>query len=116
MARGPALVWSAALAALAAASARADIAVSLKAGHTVLTPPGPASSPTPRPDTLSVIDLAADPPRITATIEVPGSVVGPPAAVAVTPDERFALGTAATKADATAPALSPDDRVSVVDL
>src|SRR5690349_11499053 len=62
MARGAALMWSAALAALAAASARADIAVSVNDGHTVITPAGPASSPTPRPDTLSVIDLSADPP------------------------------------------------------
>src|SRR3954454_4628841 len=116
MARGAALTWSVAFASLAAATARADVAVSLNDGHTVITPAGPASSPTPRPDTLSVIDLSADPPRITATVEVPGSVVGPPTAVAVTPDERFALVTAATKADATAPALSPDDRVSVVDL
>ena len=116
MARGAALTWSVAFASLAAATARADIAVSSNDGHTVITPAGPASSPTPRPDTLSVIDLSADPPRVTATVEVPGSVVGPPTAVAVTPDERFALVTSATKADATAPALSPDDRVSVVDL
>src|SRR4051794_29737775 len=77
MARGAALTWSvafaslAAAAAAAAAAARADVAVSVNDGHTVITPAGPASSPTPRPDTLSVIDLSADPPRVTATTEVP---------------------------------------------
>jgi DNA-binding beta-propeller fold protein YncE len=79
-------------------------------------PVDPASSADPKPDTLSVVDLTGDLPRITATIEVPGSVVGPPTAVALTRDERFALVTSATRANATGSALASDDRVSVIDL
>ncbi|HYZ34675.1 MAG TPA: hypothetical protein VE684_20625, partial [Crenalkalicoccus sp.] len=45
----------------------------------------------PPPDTLSVIDLAAQPPALRAEIEVPASVVGPPISVAITPDQRLAL-------------------------
>jgi DNA-binding beta-propeller fold protein YncE len=99
-----------------AQTTHADIAVSSNDGHTIITPSGPASSSHPEPDTLSVIDLAGNLPRITATIEVPGSVVGPPTAVALTQDERFALVTSATKANATGSALAPDNRVSVIDL
>ena len=94
----------------------AEIAVSSNDGHTIITPSGPASSPDPKPDTLSVINLTGELPRITATVEVPGSVVGPPTAVALTRDERFVLVTSATRADPTGPALAFDDRVSVIDL
>jgi DNA-binding beta-propeller fold protein YncE len=48
---------------------------------------------------------------------VPGSVVGPPYAAAVAPDESFAIVSSATKLDAADPKkIVPDDRVSVVDL
>jgi len=100
-----------------AGPARADIALSSNDAHTVLdngAQVAPAGAP---PDTLSVIDMAAFPPTVTATLNVPGSVVGPPMAVAVAKDESFAIVTSATKADAAGPGgISPNDQVSVIDL
>jgi len=97
--------------------ARADIAVSANDSHTVMKD-GAQVAPDPvPPDTLTVIDLKASPPRIVSTIEAPASVVGPPTAVAVAPDESFAIVTGATKAEKGAPGgIGPDDRVAVVDL
>ena len=100
-----------------AGPARADIALSSNDAHTVLdngAQVAPAEAP---PDTLSVIDLAAFPPTVIATLNVPGSVVGPPMAVAVAKDESFAIVTSATKADTAGPGgISPNDQVSVIDL
>ena len=57
------------------------------------------------------------PPIITATIEVPGSVVGPPTAAWIAKNESWAIVTSATKADPQAKdGIAPDDRVSVIDL
>ena len=69
------------------------------------------------PDTISIIDLAAAPPRVVAEIPVPGSVVGPPLSVALAPDESIALVTSSTKLDPNdATKTVPDNRVTVVDL
>jgi DNA-binding beta-propeller fold protein YncE len=68
-------------------------------------------------DTLSILDLAKYPPQVTATIDVPGSVVGPPYAVAVAPDESFAIVSSATKLDPADPKkIVPDDRVALIEL
>lgn len=111
--------WLAAALFLAApAVARGAILLSANDGHTVLGPSMSLSAaPSPVPDTLSVIDLTDAAPRIAATIEVPTSVVGPPTAVWVAPDESWAIVTAANRADASAPSgLAADDLVSVIDL
>ncbi len=100
-----------------AGAAHADIALSSNDAHTVLNNGAQVAAAGAPADTLSVIDLAASPPSVIATIEAPGSVVGPPMAVAIARDESFAIVTSATKADPSGPAgISPDDRVSVVDL
>ena len=97
--------------------ARADIALSANDGHTVLVNGAQVSPPEAGPDTLSVIDLSQSPPKVVDSIEVPGSVVGPPMSVAVSKDETFAVVTSATRADPAGPAgISPDDRVTVIDL
>lgn len=71
----------------------------------------------PAPDTLSVIDLGANPPVVRAEITVPASVVGPPTSVAITPDERLALVTANQRPDPTDPGkLIPGQSMAVVDL
>src|SRR5580692_5865585 len=102
---------------LAPISTMADIALSSNDGHTVLERGKQVAGKPPLPDFLSVIDLAQDRPRITATIEVPGSVVGPPMAVAVAPDESFAIVTSATKLDpGGVDGIGPDDRGSVIDI
>lgn len=100
-----------------AAPARADLALSSNDAHTVLDNGVQVAPPEAAADTLSVIDLAASPPGILATLGVPGSVVGPPMAVAVAKDESFAIVTSATKANPAGPAgISPDSQVSVIDL
>jgi DNA-binding beta-propeller fold protein YncE len=71
----------------------------------------------PAPDTMTIIDLKASPPRVVAEIAAPGSVVGPPLSVALTPDEGLALVGSSTKVDPSdATKTVPDKRVSVVDL
>jgi DNA-binding beta-propeller fold protein YncE len=99
-------------------AARADIILSMNDNHTVLDDKANQVAPDPvRPDSIDVIDVSAYPPHITATIEAPGSVVGPPLAVWVAPDESWAITTSATKAQAGAKfGIAPDNRVSVIDL
>jgi DNA-binding beta-propeller fold protein YncE len=71
----------------------------------------------PKPDTITVIDLKAKPPKVIAEIEAPGSVVGPPFTVAITPDETLALAASSSKIDPNDPTKTvPDTRVSVIDL
>jgi DNA-binding beta-propeller fold protein YncE len=102
-----------------AAAARApDLVLSSNDGHTVqdeqkqLVAPGEV-----HPDTISLIDVGKYPPKTVATIEVPGSVVGPPTAAWVARDASWAIVTSATKADPTARnGIAPDDRVSVLNL
>jgi DNA-binding beta-propeller fold protein YncE len=69
------------------------------------------------PDSVSVIDLGRYPPRVLGSVDVPASMIGPPAAVAVGRGEKFAIVTASQKfnpADPMNPAA--DDKVSVIDL
>jgi len=69
------------------------------------------------PDTLSLFDLSTSPPTLRAEIAVPGSVVGPPASVAISPDERLALVTANQRPDPSDPGkLVPGNTMSVIDL
>src|SRR5687767_4933655 len=71
----------------------------------------------PGPDNACIIDLTRDPPAIVAEVEVPTSVAGPPYAVAVAPDESFALISAATKVDpADATKIVSNNVLSVIDL
>jgi DNA-binding beta-propeller fold protein YncE len=71
----------------------------------------------PFPDSVSLIDLSASPPRIIGQVAVPTSVIGPPSSVAVVPDGSFALVTSARRIDPANPtAIVPDDVVSVIDL
>jgi DNA-binding beta-propeller fold protein YncE len=73
--------------------------------------------PNAAPDTVTIIDLGVMPPKVIAEIPVPGSVVGPPMSVAITPDQGLALVTSSTRKDpADATKTVADNRVSVVDL
>lgn len=102
---------------LGAGPAAAQIAVSVNDNKLVLEDGRVRTLPESPPDTLSVLDLSQNPPVLRAEIPVPASVVGPPASVALTPDERLALVTANQKRDPADPAkLVPGDSLSVVDL
>ena len=71
----------------------------------------------PKPDTLSIIDIGANPPVMKAEIPVPASVVGPPNAIAITPDERLALVVASQRPDPAEPGkLIAGNGLTVVDL
>jgi DNA-binding beta-propeller fold protein YncE len=99
------------------ASARAEIAVSSNDAHTLTVNGQQVAADPPTPDTLSIVDLSHYPPQVTKTIDVPGSVVGPPYAVAVAKDESFAIVSSATKLDPADPKkIVPDDRVSLIEL
>ena len=102
---------------LAPSAGRAQIAVSSNDHKTswargLITP-----VPNPAPDTATIIDMNVFPPRIVATLEVPGGVSGPPQAVAITPDEAVALVTSSSKPDPTSPGrVVNNDVLTVIDL
>jgi DNA-binding beta-propeller fold protein YncE len=98
--------------------AKADVVLSANDGHTVQDGQGHlVAAQKPSPDTLSVIDVSHYPPTIKATIDVPGSVVGPPMAVWIAPDESWAIATSSTKVDSAGKfGVAPDNRVTVIDL
>jgi DNA-binding beta-propeller fold protein YncE len=101
------------------AAAMADVIVSSNDGHTIMDPQKKLAAPAqPGPDTITVIDVKSGPPTIEATFDAPGSVVGPPGAIWISPDEGWGIVTSATKADAQGKSggISPDDRVAVFDL
>ncbi len=101
-------------------AAQADVIVSSNDGHTVMDAQGALVAPSaPGPDTITVIDVAHSPPSIKATFNAPGSVVGPPGAIWISPDESWGIVTSATKSDPAATksaGIVPDDRVAVFDL
>jgi hypothetical protein len=98
--------------------AHSDIAVVSNDAHTVLNEQAnQVAAPSAAPDAAAVVDLSHLPPKQTAAVQAPGSVVGPPTSVWVAPDESWAITTGATRADPAGPAgISPDDQVSVIDL
>jgi len=114
----PARLLEASLLAALPAAAQADIVLSSNDGHTVMDAQMNQVVPSPvGPDTVSLIEVGHFPPVVKATIEVPGSVVGPPMAAWIAKDASWAIVTSATKADPQGKGgISPDDRVSVLDL
>jgi DNA-binding beta-propeller fold protein YncE len=102
---------------LCVGTASAQIALSGNDNKQVLENGTVRTLPNPAPDNVTVLDLGVTPPRIVATVAAPHSVVGPPLSVALTPDERLGLATSAQKIDAANPAaITPDNRLSVIDL
>jgi DNA-binding beta-propeller fold protein YncE len=98
-------------------AATAQIAVSSNDGKAVLVDGVNKVPPNPAPDTVTIIDLGASPPKVVAELKAPSSVVGPPQNVAIAPDESIALVSANMKLDPADPQkLVPDNRVSVIDL
>jgi DNA-binding beta-propeller fold protein YncE len=102
---------------ISAHAARAQLAVSVNDGKVRLVDGKLEVQKSPQSDSVAIIDLRATPPKIIAQIDVPGSVIGPPLSVAVSPREEFALVTSARRIDPTDPTRQiPDDRVTVIDL
>jgi DNA-binding beta-propeller fold protein YncE len=107
------MLGSAAIAALLLfpLAARAELAVSgndgkqMRPGDTVTAP---------EPDSISVLDISRKGVKLLGTVAAPAAMIGPPAAVAVSKDSRFALVTACQRLENGK--LVPGDTVSVVDL
>lgn len=107
---------AAAVLALMAGSASAELAISANDGKVKLVD-GVVQTVKDGKDTISFVDLSANPPKVVATLNAPASVVGPPTSVAITPNESLALVTAAEKFDPADPTKRvPDDKVTVIDL
>lgn len=71
----------------------------------------------PPPDTATIIDLGAAPPRVLGEVQVGAAVAGVPQSVAVAPDESIALATAANRKDPADPKKQvPDNKLAVIDL
>jgi DNA-binding beta-propeller fold protein YncE len=105
---------------LGAATAQAELALSIGDGKMRLDN-GVAKTVPGGQDMLAIIDLAPAKggkiPKLVAEFAVPGSIVGPPQSVAISPDESFALVTANQKIDPADPGKTvPDNRMSVIDL
>lgn len=69
------------------------------------------------PDSISLLDFATFPPRVTHLPGISNSVIGPPSNIAITPDGRLALIACSLKVDPhDKTAWIPDDRIHVLDL
>ena len=98
-------------------AANAQIAVSANDSKPALVDGAVKIQPNPAPDTVTIIDLGASPPKVLAELQAPSSVAGPPQNVAITPDESLALVSSNMKLDPADPSkTAPDNRVSVIDL
>jgi DNA-binding beta-propeller fold protein YncE len=69
------------------------------------------------PDTLALVELRDEKLRLYFDLVMPTSLVGPPASIAILPDKKYALVTAATKLDPSDPnKVIPSDLISLVAL
>ena len=115
-ARAPLLAVPAVLALVAAPAAAADLIVSANDAKFVRVD-GRATYPeNPPPDTLTVLDAASFPPTVVATVDVQHTLVGPPQAVAITPDGTLAVVSAPDRYDDAAKKPIPETFLQVIDL
>jgi DNA-binding beta-propeller fold protein YncE len=106
-----------ALALAASGGVSAQIAVSANDAKVKLVDGKVVVQKDPPPDTVAIIDLRANPPKLLAEIEVPNSVVGPPLNVAISPREDIALITSNQKLDPNDSSKTiADDKLTVVEL
>jgi DNA-binding beta-propeller fold protein YncE len=111
------LMAGAAMVLLAGGTARAELVASANDNRATLVNGATVIAQNPAPDSVTVLDLSASPPRRVAEVQAPASVVGPPFSVALTPDERLVLVTANQRVDPSDATKSiPDNRLSVIDL
>jgi YVTN family beta-propeller protein len=102
---------------LAAMPASAQLVVSANDSKMALVNGVGTVLPAPPTDSISIFRVGGGRLNRVAEIAVPTSLVGPPVSVAVTPDEKLALVTAAQVKDPADPAKQvPGDFMSVVDL
>ena len=102
--------------ALLALPAAAQIFVAANDGKQILIDGVQAVPQHPVADTVTVFTLNGDRPHVVATLAASTSVIGPPCSVAVSPDGRYAIVTAAKKVAADPTQLAADDKVTVIAL
>ena len=108
---------AAALLALAAPLAHAQLVVSANDGKVTLVDGNLSILASPSPDTFAVIDLSAKPPKLLFEVEAPSSIVGPPLNVAIAPGAKLALISNSNKLDPNdAKKQVFDNRISIIDL
>ena len=96
---------------------RAQIAVSANDTTEILVDGARVMVPDAPPDTVTLIDLSARPPKIIAELQAPSSWSGPPQMVAVTPDEAIALLSNSLKVNPADPTKTvQDNKISVIAL
>lgn len=97
--------------------ANAQLAVSANDGKATLVDGANTVPNNPAPDTVTIVDLGASPPKVVGEVQAPTSVVGPPQSVAVARDQSIALVTASSRLDPADPKkVVPDDRLTIIDL
>ena len=102
---------------LAALPVRAQIAVSANDATEILVDGVRVMVANAPPDTVTLIDLGARPPKIVAELHAPSSWSGPPQMIAVTPDESIALLSNSLKVNPADPTKTiQDNKISVIDL
>ena len=93
-----------------------QIFVAANDGKQILIDGGQAVPLHPAADTVTVFTLKGETPHVLATLKAPSSVIGPPCSVAISPDGRYAIVTAAKKVAADPTQIVPDDKVTVIAL
>ncbi|MDR3413807.1 MAG: YncE family protein [Formivibrio sp.] len=68
------------------------------------------------PDSVDIIDATDYPPRIVASVAVDTSIVGPPQAVMITPDQKLAIVAATNRYDYINKCVILENHIQVVDL
>ena len=102
---------------LSALPVRAQIAVSANDATEILVDGVRVMVANAPPDTVTLIDLSARPPKIVAELNAPSSWSGPPQMIAVTPDESIALLSNSLKVNPADPTKTmQDNKISVIDL
>jgi DNA-binding beta-propeller fold protein YncE len=95
----------------------AQIVISGNENKVDLTGGGQKVVPNAPPDSISILDFAQFPPKVTTLDNVPNTVVGPPSNIAIHPSGRMALISNSLKLDPTTSAgTSPETFVHVLDL
>ena len=102
---------------LSALPVRAQIAVSANDTTEIMVDGVHVMVPNAPPDTVTLIDLGARPPRVVAELHAPSSWSGPPQMIAVTPDESIALVSNSLKVNPADPTkTTQDNKISVIAL
>ena len=100
---------------LCSTAGHAELIVSGNDGH---QPPEAGQPPHRVPDSIAVIDFSnSGALKVLGSVTAPASVLGPPTAIYVAPNEKWAVATAGSKADPADPVKSvSDDVISVLDI